>query len=225
MNADRPYRRSLEEWYANPNTRVILEHFREIEEWLGAHPFLIEDIALGDDWSLVVRATAVTEAVLDAAIVAVLGRPELREEISHIPLAAVKYGKSRFARQVRAISDEDSRVIQALAELRNDLAHGVRALGFTFGALTRQEAVRLFRVMRAPSPLRLEEWGEDWQSDLGLMLLLRLGMVWMHCLVSARQAELLHEKTADLREEVALFIESQRQELGLRGDFGWPPRS
>lgn len=187
---------------------LLGKHFRDVSEWLGAPPGLIAGLLDGDDWSLVIKATALTEAALDAAIVAELGREEVADSISFIPLDNYRYGKSTLAMKLGVIDKNDMLAISQLADLRNRCAHGARRISLRFADLSSEELAKLFtglwksskrRQGAKPATIVAEMINPD---DVGFAILFRLAAVWAKCFIASNEAS--RERTK-VEKELAAF--------------------
>ena len=89
------------------------------------------------DWGFVVKLNAIFESLLNVSITRSLLSAHttgLEEIITRLDLADHRRGKIAIAAQLGLIAPEDRRFLEALAELRNQLAHSVQNLGFEFSA-------------------------------------------------------------------------------------------
>jgi hypothetical protein len=102
-----------------------------MHERLGAPRGIVNALIHRDtDWERVIKLHAFIESALNQRIVDVLGRPELSLNISHLETSNTKTGKAAFARSLGIISDATYKYIRSLSELRNEVVHDARNLGF-----------------------------------------------------------------------------------------------
>ncbi|WP_434480968.1 hypothetical protein [Gemmatimonas sp.] len=189
-------------------TDFLLDHFRKISEWVKADPELVANFLKGDDWSLIIRCTAMTEAVLDSAILSVLGKAEIREEISRLPLADSRIGKVRLARKLGIIEAGDEALLRTLAELRNEIAHGIGGISFRFSDSSSKKTVaflnRVWMVDQFAS--RIRQLVSIERSNL--MALLQVSIVWARCIAAAERADRQRKVVENQLELVELWISS-----------------
>src|SRR6266705_566896 len=89
------------------------------------------------DWGFVIKLNAIFESLLNVSITRALLSAHatgLEEIITRLDMADRRRGKIAIAGQLGLIASEDRRFLEALAELRNQLAHSVQNLGFEFSA-------------------------------------------------------------------------------------------
>jgi hypothetical protein len=102
--------------------------FDEIERILGLKEGFVTRLWEEDDWSFVIKATSLTEAILTEA----LKQPGLRRPLERLPLGHPEYGKLKFALLVGILPEEDHTLLQLLNTMRNRLAHHVKNVAFQF---------------------------------------------------------------------------------------------
>lgn len=113
--------------------RMIEEGRAALVSGLKGRAAILSEILAGDDWSFVIKAAALAEAVLTDTIVAHLGEEKLRRLIKRLPLFGEQGSKVSVATDLGIVSKEQRRFIQKVAELRNKIAHGIDEIGFNFG--------------------------------------------------------------------------------------------
>lgn len=189
-------------------TEFLLDHFRKISEWVKADPELVANFLKGDDWSLIIRCTAMTEAVLDSAILSVLGKVEIQEEISRLPLADSRIGKVRLARKLGIIESGDEALLRTLAELRNEIAHGIGGISFRFSYSSSKKTVAFLNRVWMDDPVvsRVRQAVTIERSNL--MALLQVSIVWARCIAVAERADRQRKVVENQLELVELWISS-----------------
>ena len=110
----------------------FLNTVKEFEERIGLRPGFFNELVREDDWSFVIKLHAFLEACLTNAICSTLGRPELERVIARLDTSNSQSGKLAFARQLNLLNKSQRRFFVIISELRNSLAHNVRAVDFTF---------------------------------------------------------------------------------------------
>lgn len=78
----------------------------------------------GDDWSFVIKTCALVETALTDFLVRTVNVPLLESEFRGQPLRS----KLKWARKLGALSGERMNFVERLLELRNGLAHQIRAI-------------------------------------------------------------------------------------------------
>lgn len=85
-----------------------------------------------DDWSFVIKLSALFEAAATHALTARLGYPKLLDSFSYLDHANTKYGKIKLLKELEVISPEQAKFLTKLAELRNAFAHNISNVSMTF---------------------------------------------------------------------------------------------
>lgn len=111
---------------------TLIKCTSEFEERIGLRHGFFNEIIRQDDWSFVIKLHAFIEACLTNAICSALERPELEPVISRLDTSNSQSGKLAFARQLKILNKSQRRFIATLSELRNNLAHNVRSVDFSF---------------------------------------------------------------------------------------------
>jgi hypothetical protein len=93
---------------------------------------LLMSLLKEDDWSFVIKAHALIEAVVTEAIISHVNEPKLLVSIERIPLSDDQYGKLTIAKDLGLLTKEQRRFIRRISKLRNDLAHKISNISFTF---------------------------------------------------------------------------------------------
>lgn len=85
-----------------------------------------------DDWSFVIKLSALFEAVATHALTARLGYPKLLDSFSYLDYANTKYGKIKLLKELAIIIPEQAKFLTKLSELRNAFAHNISNVSMTF---------------------------------------------------------------------------------------------
>src|SRR5438034_5208482 len=89
-----------------------------------------------DDWSFVIKAHALLEAVVTQLVIANIGSASFVRCIERLPLGG-QFGKIRLCEQLGLLSDDQRKFVRWLSELRNPLVHRLDKVTFTFAAHVR----------------------------------------------------------------------------------------
>lgn len=110
----------------------IFNDIIEFEKLLALPNGFYEKLLEEDDWSFVVKLSALFEAASSHILVKRLDTPELADSFAELDYAHSKFGKVILLKKLGAINDEQSKVLLALAKLRNKLVHNIASVGFSF---------------------------------------------------------------------------------------------
>jgi len=106
----------------------------ELERLLGLPNGFYNNLLSEDDWSFVIKLSALFEAASGQALAAKLQHPEIESALSYLEQANPKYGKVTLMLQLDIINKEQSSFLTKLAELRNKLIHNVSEVSFDWGS-------------------------------------------------------------------------------------------
>ncbi len=87
-----------------------------------------------DDWSFVIKIHAFIEALVTDLIISQVSDERLRSTIERLPLSDEQAGKLKIAKDMDLLSASDRKFIKILSRLRNDLAHKIENVEFSFEA-------------------------------------------------------------------------------------------
>lgn len=90
-----------------------------------------------DDWSFVIKLSALFEAACTHILAVRLRAPEIENALAHLEQGNTRYGKIVLLKKLGAITSEQSSILSELAKLRNELAHNVSNVSFTFTSYTK----------------------------------------------------------------------------------------
>ena len=96
-------------------SKDLFDHMSEFESQIGLAKGFYKRLLKEDDWSFVIKLSALIEASCTFAICAALDRPELEDAISHIELANLRYGKLPMLLKLNALEKDQVGIIRDLA--------------------------------------------------------------------------------------------------------------
>ena len=85
-----------------------------------------------DDWSFIIKISALFEAASTQALTCKLNYPELERSLSYLEQANPRSGKIIMMKQLDVINDEQVKFMIKLAELRNNIVHNISEVKFSF---------------------------------------------------------------------------------------------
>ena len=126
--------RNLDSSYREHQTSIEDSKFLDlapIESKLGLPRGVFSQLLAGDDWSSIIKIEALLEAALSHSLTQAIEKPELAGFFARLSMADSSLGKVAVAKTLGILSKEDANYIRYLAELRNDLIHDIRRIGFS----------------------------------------------------------------------------------------------
>ncbi len=114
----------------------ISKEVSELEEVLGLPKQFYKNLLQEDDWSFVIKLSALFEAASGQALSAKLQHPEIENELSYLEQANPKYGKVALMLKLNIINKSQSTFLTKLAELRNKLVHNISEVNFEWDSYT-----------------------------------------------------------------------------------------
>lgn len=108
----------------------ISKEVSDLEVLLGLPGGFYSALLKEDDWSFVIKLSALFEAASGQALSAKLQHSEIETELSYLDQANPKYGKVTLMLKLNIITKEQSKFLTELAELRNKLVHNVSEVSF-----------------------------------------------------------------------------------------------
>lgn len=115
-------------------TARIFSDIAQFEQCLGLPSGFYDKLLKEDDWSFVVKLSALFEAACAHILVKRLNASELEEAFAELDHAHSKYGKVTMLKKLGSITSEQSAVLRELATLRNKLVHNISNVSFSFAA-------------------------------------------------------------------------------------------
>jgi hypothetical protein len=107
----------------------ILSH---LEARFGLPPGFLKALYAEDDWSFVVKAHALVEAVVSDLLTSHVGRQSLKPIFERLELSETSTGKLAFVKALGLLRAEELGFVKRFSELRNRLVHNVRNVSFRF---------------------------------------------------------------------------------------------
>lgn len=117
-----------------------------LEDRLGLTRAFCEKLVTEDDWSFLIKLSALLETAITEAVTRKLNRPELEEPFSNVPLGDGQGGKVEFAYRLGLLNDDDRRAILHLSRIRNRCAHRVREVNFTLARYVTEDPKPFLRT-------------------------------------------------------------------------------
>lgn len=105
---------------------------KKLEESIGLSSGYYSRLLSEDDWSFIIKLSALFEAVTTEALSTKFGNSNIAESVSYLEYANSKSGKIVFLEKLGVISKEQFNFLKKLAELRNKLVHTITATNFSF---------------------------------------------------------------------------------------------
>jgi hypothetical protein len=110
----------------------IQEKVDDFEERLGLPKGFYTHLLKEDDWSFVIKISALIEAACTHILSYKFRHPELEDNFSYLEQGNRKVGRVALLKKSDALYDDQAKVLFSLAELRNSLAHNVKNTHFNF---------------------------------------------------------------------------------------------
>jgi hypothetical protein len=110
----------------------IQQKVDEFEERLGLPSGFYMQLLNEDDWSFVIKISALIEAACTHILSYKFRHPELEDNFSYLEQGNRKVGRVALLKKSNAIYEEQAKVLFSLAELRNALAHNIKNTNFNF---------------------------------------------------------------------------------------------
>lgn len=113
-------------------SQSLFDQVLRFEKQLGLPKGFYERLLREDDWSFVIKLSALFEGACTHVLTTRLHAPKLVDAFAHLDLLNSKVGKVALLRELDAVSPEQASIIRHVGELRNMLAHNVRNVSFSF---------------------------------------------------------------------------------------------
>ncbi|MBL4245355.1 hypothetical protein H8F18_23395 [Vibrio fluvialis] len=104
----------------------------DLECLLGLPSGFYNALLAEDDWSFVIKLSALFEAACGQALGVKLQHPEIENELAYLEQSK----KISLITKLNIVTEEQSKFLTKLSELRNKLVHNISEVTFEFGALT-----------------------------------------------------------------------------------------
>ncbi len=111
---------------------AISKELSDLESHLGLPSGFYNVLLAEDDWSFVIKLSALFEAASGQALGAKLQHPEIEIELAYLEQSQ----KINLITKLDIITKEQSTFLIKLSELRNKLVHNISEVTFDFGAYT-----------------------------------------------------------------------------------------
>ena len=99
---------------------------------------LFENLMDDDDWSFVIKVHALVEAAVSSLLVYGFKNEQLSTVANALPRGNRRFGKIAFVKQLDLLSDKARAFILKLSQLRNQLAHQIENVTFSFSSPTKR---------------------------------------------------------------------------------------
>jgi hypothetical protein len=110
-----------------------------MEHELAITPGFLVGLVNEDDWSFVIKVSALIEATVTHLVVARLATPEIADTFSRLSMNG-RSGKQAFARALGLLSKHEVRFIEEISSVRNTFAHDPRSASTSLDAYLRDLA-------------------------------------------------------------------------------------
>jgi hypothetical protein len=182
----------------------FVQYAEEFERRLGIRPGFFNELIREDDWGFVIKLHAFLEACLTHAICSRLGRPEIEDVIARLDTSNNQSGKLAFAKRLGLLNTSQRRFVATLSQLRNDLVHDAKAVGFRFdeymSALTEDQRYQ-FCVSLSLDEMFVSDYQPDEIRIISLVNEVpKFGIAYAASVVVAEL--LLHASAGDLDKEL-----------------------
>jgi len=85
-----------------------------------------------DDWSFVIKIHAFIEAMVTELIITQISDNRIKSTIERLPLSDGQASKLKMAKDLDLLNSNERKFIKIFSTLRNDLAHKIENVNFTF---------------------------------------------------------------------------------------------
>ena len=111
----------------------IAKDLKDLERRLGLSEGFLDDLYNNeDDWSFVIKLSAMVEASCTHTISTMFGYPELEECFAYLDQSNPRIGRVKLLKEIEVIYSNQAKILNALATLRNSVAHDVKNVNFIF---------------------------------------------------------------------------------------------
>lgn len=108
------------------------KEIKQLEKKIGLSSGYYSKLLSEDDWSFIIKLSALFEAVATEALSIKLEVTKATETLSYLEYANPKSGKIVFLEKLEVITKEQFNFLKKLAELRNKLVHTISSTNFCF---------------------------------------------------------------------------------------------
>lgn len=104
----------------------------KFETDLNISPGFYKNLLHEDDWSFIIKLSALLETSSTDVLTKVLGYRELEGAISYLDYGNSKSGKVVMMEKMKIITKEQAKTLRKFLEIRNKVAHRLEDVNFTF---------------------------------------------------------------------------------------------
>ena len=90
------------------------------------------DLINESDWAIVIKLSALIETISTNLLAYKFSAPDLEGNFAYLDQAHSKIGRITLLKKMGSINSQQAKVLLAVAELRNSLAHNIENLNFQF---------------------------------------------------------------------------------------------
>ena len=91
-----------------------------------------QELLKEDDWSFIIKLSALLETASTDVLTTVLGYHEIEESLSYLDYGNSKSGKIVLMEKLDIVYKNQATTLRKLLEIRNKVAHRLENIGFTF---------------------------------------------------------------------------------------------
>ena len=113
-------------------TNDIFTDIHQFEKRLSIPSGFYVSLLKEDDWSFVIKISAMLEASCTHILATKFHRPDLEGNLAYLDQANSKVGRIAFLKKLGALYKEQVTILKSVAELRNKLVHDVENVAFEF---------------------------------------------------------------------------------------------
>lgn len=136
--------------------------WEQYEKSFGLSAAFFATLEKDNDWSFVIKVHALIEAALNKLITAALGDNRLMDIVTRLDTGDTRRGKIAFVSALELLPKGDRQFISIMSQLRNEVAHDVSQVEFSFSAWiaklpTPQFDTFVRSVSRSPDDVKTDE--------------------------------------------------------------------
>jgi len=113
-------------------TEEIIEEVRKIEKKIQLPDGFFDALLSEDDWSFVIKAHALLEAICSELLIELLGNTSFSKVVYRMELSNKYTGKMAFLEACDILNKEERSFIVSMSTLRNELVHHIKNTRFSF---------------------------------------------------------------------------------------------
>lgn len=112
--------------------KLLQQRHNELFDALDQKRETLFKILSEDDWSFVIKMHAFIEAMVTELLLTQINDVRIRPTIERLPLCDEQAGKLKMAKDLELLDASERRFIKMFSNLRNNLAHRIENVDFTF---------------------------------------------------------------------------------------------